>query len=102
MKHRHTWDKVGGSASSLITDCAECGQSRMEVRAREVAAALVSTCDGLHYRASDAEISSMDFCKALDAEVYQCDMCGWWHSQADEPPNDDGTGWRCAECAASS
>lgn len=70
----------------------------MRLRGLEVAEDLVGTCRGLSEFATHAEACNDVFNAALDAEVFECAVCGWWCRFGDEEAVSAGDGFACDDC----
>lgn len=65
---------------------------------------LRGTCQNMVTLAEDYDLDPSDpeVCELVDAEIFECDCCGWWFERSDESrdkpgccddcePNDDGS-----------
>lgn len=66
-----------------------------------VASDLEGTCQSLEQVLERYDIEGADndpsFCAALDARVFCCTVCDWWHDVG-ESGNDVNGQWACVEC----
>lgn len=67
----------------------------------EIAEELRGTCDSLQTVLERNDMDGMDndaeFCAALDAIVFECTCCQWWHEQSEMGDRDDDQ-WICQSC----
>lgn len=67
----------------------------------EVAEELRGTCDSLQTVLERNDMEGMDndaeFCAALDALVFECECCMWWHEQSEMGERNDDR-WICESC----
>jgi len=47
----------------------------------------------------DGADNDSDFCARLDALVFCCEICDWWHEQSEMGERDDDR-WICEQCTA--
>jgi hypothetical protein len=66
-------------------------------RAHEVAMDLLGTCQSLDFYATQEEQADKEFCDALDAEVMECTLCGWWFETNEMIT--DGDEPKCKDCS---
>lgn len=68
-------------------------------RAIEVAEAIVGTCKSLSDFATTDEENDLEFCNALDDEVFQCADCGWWSEISEVSENENNGEQVCTDCS---
>lgn len=69
--------------------------------AERVADKLIGTPDNLTFVLEELGMDGFDnnstFCATLDARVFCCAVCDWWHDVGDTG-NDVNGEWACVEC----
>jgi hypothetical protein len=63
---------------------------------------LRGTCNNMTSEAEALGLDDMDsdVCAAIDAEIFECTVCGWWFEIAEEASEDfDLYEWTCRGCA---
>ena len=67
----------------------------------EIAEELRGTCKILTFVLEQNDMDGMDndsaFCSQLDAIVFLCECCEWWHEQSEMGDRNDDR-WICQEC----
>ncbi len=68
----------------------------MQNRAREVSDKLLGSCQDISTLATEEECKDADFCRTLDDNVFECNVCGWWCGVEEDVGENICDG--CAEC----
>lgn len=66
-------------------------------RCADIVHDLLGTCKSLEEVCSDDEINDKVVTDAIDAEIFECDGCGWWCELSEL--NDDTGRWLCDDCS---
>jgi hypothetical protein len=74
-------------------------RAAMQALAERAAEQLEGTCKALYELGEEFEgaDNSRAFCDRLDALVFECECCNWWHEQSEMGERTDER-WICQQC----